>query len=303
MSQSGCIRIGTRGSALALAQAGAVAAMLEMRGAAVETVVIRTTGDGGAEPLSESPTGLFVREIEQALMSRAVDLAVHSMKDLPTDERPGLAVVAVPERSDPRDALMSRGGVGLSALPSGSRVATSSPRRAAQVRASRQDLAVVGVRGNVDTRLRKLGEGQFDALVLAYAGLLRLGLADRVSEVLPPEICLPAPGQGALALQARKDDAAARDLVGRLDHLPSRLATTAERAFLSELGAGCTLPAGALATVADGRVRLQAVVANRAGSSVMRREAVGAAQDAEALGRSLADEMLGAGARALIEEC
>lgn len=303
MSQSGCIRIGTRGSALALAQACAVAAMLEMRGAAVETVVIRTTGDGGAEPLSESPTGLFVREIEQALMSRAVDLAVHSMKDLPTDERPGLAVVAVPERSDPRDALMSRGGVGLSALPSGSKVATSSPRRAAQVRASRQDLAVVGVRGNVDTRLRKLGEGQFDALVLAYAGLLRLGLADRVSEVLPPEICVPAPGQGALALQARQDDAATRDLVGRLDHLPSRLATTAERAFLSELGAGCTLPAGALATVADGRVRLQAVVANRAGSSVMRREAVGAAQDAEALGRSLADEMLGAGARALIEEC
>jgi len=303
MSQPGCIRIGTRGSALALAQAGAVAAMLETRGAAVETVVIRTTGDGGAEPLSESPTGLFVREIEQALMSRAVDLAVHSMKDLPTDERPGLAVVAVPERSDPRDALVSRGGVGLSALPSGSKVATSSPRRAAQVRASRQDLAVVGVRGNVDTRLRKLGEGQFDALVLAYAGLLRLGLADRVSEVLPPEICLPAPGQGALALQARKDDAATRDLVGRLDHLPSRLATTAERAFLSELGAGCTLPAGALATVADGRVRLQAVVANRAGSSVMRREVVGAAQDAEALGRSLADEMLRAGARALIEEC
>jgi hydroxymethylbilane synthase len=303
MSQSGCIRIGTRGSALALAQAGAVAAMLETRGAAVETVVIRTTGDGGAEPLSESPTGLFVREIEQALMSRAVDLAVHSMKDLPTDERPGLAVVAVPERSDPRDALVSRGGVGLSALPSGSKVATSSPRRAAQVRASRQDLAVVGVRGNVDTRLRKLGEGQFDALVLAYAGLLRLGLADRVSEVLPPEICLPAPGQGALALQARKDDAATRDLVGRLDHLPSRLATTAERAFLSELGAGCTLPAGALATVADGRVRLQAVVANRAGSSVMRREVVGAAQDAEALGRSLADEMLRAGARVLIEEC
>jgi hydroxymethylbilane synthase len=303
MSQPGCIRIGTRGSALALAQAGAVAAMLETRGAAVETVVIRTTGDGGAEPLSESPTGLFVREIEQALMSRAVDLAVHSMKDLPTDERPGLAVVAVPERSDPRDALVSRGGVGLSALPSGSKVATSSPRRAAQVRASRQDLAVVGVRGNVDTRLRKLGEGQFDALVLAYAGLLRLGLADRVSEVLPPEICLPAPGQGALALQARKDDAATRDLVGRLDHLPSRLATTAERAFLSELGAGCTLPAGALATVADGRVRLQAVVANRAGSSVMRREVVGAAQDAEALGRSLADEMLRAGARVLIEEC
>jgi len=303
MSQPGCIRIGTRGSALALAQAGAVAAMLETRGAAVETVVIRTTGDGGAEPLSESPTGLFVREIEQALMSRAVDLAVHSMKDLPTDERPGLAVVAVPERSDPRDALVSRGGVGLSALPSGSKVATSSPRRAAQVRASRQDLAVVGVRGNVDTRLRKLGEGQFDALVLAYAGLLRLGLADRVSEVLPPEICVPAPGQGALALQARKDDAATRDLVGRLDHLPSRLATTAERAFLSELGAGCTLPAGALATVADGRVRLQAVVANRAGSSVMRREVVGAAQDAEALGRSLADEMLRAGARVLIEEC
>jgi len=295
------IRIGTRGSRLALAQAEAVAAMLERVGATTETTVIRTAGDAGVEPLSESPTGVFVTEIEQALLSHAVDLAVHSMKDLPTETRAGLTVAAVPERVDPRDALVAQAGACLSALPSGSIVATSSPRRAAQIRAARPDLGIVGVRGNVDTRLRKLQEGQFEALVLAHAGLLRLGLQSVVSEVLSPDICLPAPGQGALALQVREESSRIRDLVARLDHAASRLAVAAERSFLAQLGAGCALPAGALGSVEGGRLRLHAMVADPSGSRVMRREVTGEAQDADALGRSVADEMLRDGAGALIK--
>jgi hydroxymethylbilane synthase len=296
------IRIGTRGSKLALAQAGAVAAMLERLGATTETTVIRTAGDAGAEPLSESPTGVFVTEIEKALLDHAIDLAVHSMKDLPTEVRAGLTVAAVPERVDPRDALVTQTGVGLAALPSGSRVATSSPRRAAQIRASRPDLAIVAVRGNVDTRLRKLQEGQFEALLLAHAGLLRLGLQDRATEVLSPDVCLPAPGQGALALQMHENGSRIRDLVARLDHTGSRLAVTAERSFLSRLGAGCALPAGALGSVEGSRLRLQAIVAHPNGSRVMRREVTGEAENAEALGRDVADGMLRDGAGVLIEE-
>jgi len=294
------IRIGTRGSKLALAQASAVAEMLERLGATTETTVIRTTGDAGVEPLSETPTGVFVTEIELSLLSHAVDLAVHSMKDLPTEKRAGLTVAAVPERVDPRDALVARTGVGLSALPPGSRVATSSPRRAAQIRASRPDLEIVGVRGNVDTRLRKLQESQFEALVLAHAGLLRLGLQSVVSEVLSPDVCLPAPGQGALALQVRDDGSNISDFVARLDHLASRLAVAAERSFLSRLGAGCALPAGALGSVEGGRLRLQVIAASPDGSRLMRRKVDGDAQDGEALGRIVADELLRNGAGALM---
>jgi hydroxymethylbilane synthase len=294
------IRIGTRGSKLALAQANGVARLLEKLGAAVEISVIRTSGDAGAEPLSESPTGIFVREIEQALLSGEVDLAIHSLKDLPTERRPGLTICAIPERADPHDALVTQSGGGLSDLLPGSKVATSSPRRAAQLRAHRPDLVMVGVRGNVDTRLRKLEEQQFDAVVLAYAGLARLGLRDRVSEVIPFEVCLPAPGQGALALQTRSESGEVGELIRRLDHQPTRLAVTAERAFLAGLGAGCTVPAGALGLVQGDWMRLQGVVAEAAGASVLRREVTGPAQEAESMGSALADELLGLGAQRMV---
>jgi hydroxymethylbilane synthase len=293
------IRIGTRGSKLALAQANSVARLLQEFGAAAEIKVIRTAGDAGAEPLSESPTGIFVREIEQALLRGEVDLAVHSMKDLPTEDRPGLVVAAVPERADPRDALVTPAGATLADLPVGSRVATSSPRREAQLRAHRPDLIFVGVRGNVDTRLRKLDEGQFDALVLAYAGLVRLSLGERVSDLIPFDVCLPAPGQGALALQMREGDDAIAGAVGRLDHQASRLAVTAERAFLQRLGAGCTVPAGALGVVEGDHLRLRAAVATIDGSSVLRRELIGHRHEAEQVGRALADGFLDAGAQAM----
>ena len=296
------IRIGTRGSKLALAQANGVARLLEKLGAAVEISVIRTSGDAGAEPLSESPTGIFVREIEQALLSGEVDLAIHSLKDLPTERRPGLTICAIPERADPHDALVTQSGGGLSDLLPGSKVATSSPRRAAQLRAHRPDLVMVGVRGNVDTRLRKLEEQQFDAVVLAYAGLARLGLRDRVSEVIPFEVCLPAPGQGALALQTRSESGEVGELIRRLDHQPTRLAVTAERAFLAGLGVGCTVPAGALGLVQGDWMRLQGVVAEAAGASVLRREVTGPAQEAESMGSALADELLGLGAHRMVSE-
>ena len=288
--------IGTRGSKLALAQTQLAVAMLERLGVSAEVKVIRTAGDASRAPRLESGTGMFVKEIEHALLAGDVNLAVHSLKDLPTGDRPGLALAAVPERADPHDALVTGTGVGLARLAPGCRVATSSPRREAQLRAFRPDLVFVPVRGNVDTRLRKLAAGQFDALVVAYAGLVRLGRADHATELIPFEICLPAPGQGALAVQARADDLEMRQLAGRLDHRPTRLAATAERSFLARLAAGCTVPAGALGTVDDDRLLLQGVVAEVTGKQVIRRQVEGRAEEAEALGVKLAEEMLAAGA-------
>jgi len=293
--------LGTRGSKLALVQANAVAARLQEMGREVVLQVIRTAGDRGAQPVTGSAIGVFVKEIEQALLQGEVDLAVHSLKDVPTDERPGLVIAAIPERADPHDALVTRTGVGLAALPPGSTVASSSLRRTGQLKAYRPDLAFVPVRGNVDTRLRKLARGDFDALVLALAGLIRLGYQDQVTEVIPYDICLPAPGQGALAVQVRSDDASLRSLVGALDHTPSRLAVTAERSFLAQLGAGCTVPAGAVGLVQDDRFHLTGAVASADGRTLIRRRVIGAAQEAEALGRKLAEEMLAAGAGAIGE--
>ncbi len=299
------IEIGTRGSRLALAQAEIVAQQLRNLGAEVSLQIIHTTGDTESSaplgpPSSGIGIGVFVKEIEQALLSGEISLAVHSMKDLPIGVREGLEIAAVLERADPSDALVMRLGFGLSDLPSGARVGTGSPRRAAQLRAHRPDLVCVPVRGNVDTRLRKLEQGEFEALILASAGLIRLGMADDITQRLPFDICLPAPGQGALALQVRSEDAAICEFASRLDHLSSRAAVAAERAFLGGLGGGCTIPVGALGMVEGERVLLTGMVASKDGAGLLRDSAEGSAADAQDVGAALAERLLTAGARDML---
>jgi hydroxymethylbilane synthase len=222
-----------------------------------------------------SGQGVFAGAIEEALLGGAVDLAVHSLKDLPAADRPGLLLAAFPPREDARDALVCRRGGGLGALPRGARIATGSPRRAAQLRAARPDLRIVGIRGNLDTRLRKLETEHLDALVLAVAGLRRLGLAERITEPLPLTLCLPAVGQGALAVQCRADDSATRALLAPLDDLATRAAVLAERAFLSALGGGCKVPIAAHAAIVDGRLRLDGLLASSDGHHLLRDSVVG----------------------------
>jgi hydroxymethylbilane synthase len=293
--------IGARGSKLSLAQAEGIAARLRDLGAEVSLEILRTTGDVTRGSLATAGFGVFVKEIEQALRQGAVSLAVHSLKDLPTGPREGLTIAAVPEREDPRDALVTVSSLGLADLPAGSRVATGSPRRVAQLRAYRRDLSFVPVRGNVDTRLRKLDQGDFEALVVACAGLARLNLEVRITERIPFDLCLPAPGQGALALQTREDDLATQGLVRQLDHAPTRAAVTAERAFLEVLAGGCTVPAGALATVEGERVTLRGCVADPSGEQVFRGEETGPAAEPAAVGRALAERLLAEGAHRILE--
>lgn len=254
--------IGTRGSALALAQARLIANAL---GADVELRVIRTAGDASDRPISELGDGVFVAALEEALARGEVDIAVHSLKDLPTEERPDLLIAAIPEREDPRDVIITRERGGLASLPRAAVVGTSSPRRAAFLRALRPDIETREIRGNVETRMRKVADGQFDATVLALAGLRRLGIAVAPDEILDPRDCPPAPGQGALAVQCRAADDRIAEIVRRLDDAPTRIAVTAERAVLRALGASCTLPLGTWARVEDGEVVLDAAIATGAG--------------------------------------
>ncbi len=252
------IRIGTRGSALALVQANWVAARLADLDVPTDIVIIRTEGDD--RPVDTAwGEGAFVGRIVAALLDRTVDLAVHSAKDVPTDEHPALAIAAYPPREDPRDALVCRRrGTTLATLPIGSRVGTDSPRRVAFLRAVRPDLELHPLHGNVDTRLAKLDKGDSDALVLAVAGLTRLGRADRIDDILPLDLVASAPGQGSLALQVRADDAEAIDAVGRLDHLPTRIAVEAERGLLNATGGGCRSPIGAIGRVTGESLELVA---------------------------------------------
>lgn len=303
------IRVGTRRSALALAQATAVAEQLRRLGAEVETVPMRTEGDRlfGAQLALVGGKGLFVREIEEALLAGTVDIAVHSLKDLPADVPPGLFLAAFAEREDPRDVLVTRTGAELAALPGGAVIGTSSPRRRALVLAERPDVMVKPLRGNVDTRLRKLAEGACDAIVLAAAGLRRLGLWPEHARMLEPGVFVPAVGQGIVVVEARSGDRAVLDFVERLDHAPTRICALAERAFLRRLGASCASPMAAHAVIAgagDGNgpaaparsVELRALVASDDGRRVLRGEARGPAGQAEALGRGLAESMLDQGA-------
>lgn len=268
--------MGTRGSALALAQSGAAARALEARhpGLKVETVVIKTSGDlFGAPPpevaktLPQGAKGLWVKELELALLDGSVDFAAHSAKDLPALLAAGLSVAAYPEREDPRDALVARPGLDWGGLRAGMNVATSSLRRQLMLAAAKPGVAPVPLRGNVDTRLRKLKDGEFDAMVVAVAGLKRLGRADVPHEPLDPSVMLPAPAQGALALEVRSDRKTVAELVGALDHAPTRLCAEFERAFLGEVGGGCGAPVAAHARAQGGGVLLEAFYAREGEAS------------------------------------
>ncbi len=291
--------IASRGSQLALWQAHWVERQLGACGHACRIQIIKTTGDKitGVPLAKVGAKGLFTKEIEEALLEGRADVAVHSLKDLPTDLPPGLVLAAVPEREDPRDALL---GKPLAQLPAGAKVGTSSLRRAAQLKKLRPDLVVESVRGNLDTRVRKLDEGQYDAIVLAAAGLKRLGWADRIAEILPPEVMCPAVGQGALAIETRPDGAGF-DAAAALDRAPTRAAVTAERAVLAALGGGCQVPIGAHAEVNDGRLKLVAIVASPDGAELIRGQSEGATADAATLGRSLGEDLLSRGARKILE--
>lgn len=296
------LRLGTRRSALARTQSEHVAqALRERTGRAVELVEVTTEGDVSRAPLSSlGGTGVFATALREALLAGRVDLAVHSLKDLPTAPAAGLVVAAVPPREDPRDVLVASAGRRLADLPAGARVGTGSPRRAAQLRALRPDLAVVDVRGNVDTRLRMVSEGHLDAVVLARAGLLRLGRAGEATEVLGTDQLLPAPGQGALAVECRADDDGVRDACALLDDPASRAATTAERALLAALEAGCAAPVGALAVLDDdGGLRLTGLVAALDGSAAAVRSGSGPLDEAAATGRRVAADLLASGSPAL----
>jgi len=296
------IRIGTRGSALALWQARHVRDRLQVLGHAVDIVTITTTGDRLLDKRLEAVggKGAFLKEIEEALLAREVDLAVHSLKDVPTQIPAGLELCAFLERADPRDALLSRSGAELDALPPGARVGTTSLRRQSQLRVRRPDLAIADLRGNVDTRVRKLHAGEFDAILLAVAGLTRLGRAAEITQVIPSDVLLPAPGQGAIALECRSDDAGVRSAATALHHEATARAVAAERAFLAALGGGCNVPLGALAEPEgeSGALRLRGFVGREDGSVSVRGETRGA--DPAALGRALADDLLRQGALPLL---
>jgi hydroxymethylbilane synthase len=294
------LTIGARGSQLALWQARWIQARLEGMGEQCGIEVIRTTGDTITDvALSKVGTkGLFTKEIEEALLAGAIDLAVHSLKDLPTALPAGLTMAAIPEREDPRDAWVGRK---LPELAAGARVGTSSLRRSAQLRAFRPDLVIEDIRGNVDTRLRKLDEGRYDAVVLASAGLHRLGLEHRITGLFDPRIMCPAVGQGALAVETRDDGGAAFQIARRLEHPDTRAAVTAERAVLASLGGGCQAPIGAHAFVDARTLRILALIISPDGIQVVRKEAQGPVTDAAAHGRALGHELLAAGGREILE--
>jgi len=298
------IRIGTRASQLAQWQAKWVAFQLRALGATVELVEITTQGDAQQRgPIASlGSQGVFTKEIQAAVLDSEVDLAVHSLKDLPTETVAGLVLAAVPERENPADALVTAKAESLETLASGARVGTGSLRRQAQLRHLRSDLEVVGIRGNVDTRLRKLDEGEYDAVILAAAGLKRLGLADRIVELLEPPRVLPAVGQGALGLECRADDAAIRELLGDLDDRDSHRAVEAERAMLAKLHGGCSAPVGAWGRLEDGELVLDGLVATLDGGRVLKAAASGPAAEAGAIGDRVAEELLGQGAAAIVAE-
>ncbi|HYP04606.1 MAG TPA: hydroxymethylbilane synthase [Bryobacteraceae bacterium] len=289
--------IGSRGSKLALWQANHIKSRLEELGEECRIEVISTSGDRfQSGPLKEiGNKGLFTKEIEDALLEERIDLAVHSLKDMPTGLPEGLQITATPEREDARDAMIGRR---LGELPAGARVGTGSLRRIAQLQAARPDLVVEGIRGNVDTRLRKLDEGQFDAIVLAVAGLNRLGWSERIAEHLPIDVMCPAVGQGSLAIETRADDGPAMHACLRLDHGATHAAITAERAVLAVLGGGCQVPIGAHATLQDGTIHLRAIVISPDGTRMVKRQSYG--ENAHQLGTALGEELLAGGAREIL---
>ncbi len=266
------LRIGSRGSQLALWQANHISTLLRERGHEVEIEIIHTTGDKITDVALAlvGTKGMFTKEIEEALAAGRLDLAVHSLKDLPTELPPGFEIAAITERQDPRDAFCSLHYASFQELPQGARVGTSSLRRQAQLKAFRPDLDIHPLRGNVDTRLRKLEAGEYDAIILASAGLKRLGKTERIKQIIPAEIMCPAAGQGALGIEIREGDGVTRELLAFLNDPNARAATTCERALLNSLGGGCQVPIGAFAEVKNGRLHLESIVADPDGSKLLR---------------------------------
>jgi hydroxymethylbilane synthase len=301
-SSSIVIRLGTRGSALAMWQAEWVASQLSSLGARVELIKIQTEGDVRTAPIGQLGTqGVFTKEIQRALLDDRIDLAVHSLKDLPTEAIDGLCLTAVPQRESPGDALVTAVADSIDQLPPGSKVGTGSLRRRAQLLSARPDLTVVELRGNVGTRLRKLREGQCDALILAEAGLRRLNLQDHITQVLPKSLMLPAVGQGALGLETRQDDQATRAFLHPLDDPETHSAVLAERTLLARLHGGCRAPVGAWGRVEDQQLWLDAVVLVPDGSQRRMARASRPLSDAVALGHQVADDLLAQGAQELLQ--
>jgi hydroxymethylbilane synthase len=296
------LRIGSRGSQLALWQAHHISALLRERGHEVELEIIKTTGDKIVDvALAKVGTkGMFTKEIEEALAEGRVDLAVHSLKDLPTALAPGFEIAAITKRENPRDVFCSRKYSSIEELPQRARVGTSSLRRQAQLKALRPDLEIHPLRGNVDTRLRKLEAGEYDAIILAAAGLNRLGKTELVREVIPAEVMCPAAGQGALGIEIRAGDSATRQHLAFLDDAAARATTTCERALLNKLGGGCQVPIGASAEMRNGRLHLEGIVAHPDGSKVLREARDG--NDPVALGELVGETLLRRGGDAILEE-
>ncbi len=306
--------IGSRGSKLALWQAHWVRAQLAAAGHEIEVRIIKTMGDklqsvapevplpaSMAQTVAEAGSkGLFIKEIEEALLAHEIDVAVHSLKDLPVNQPTGLELAAVPQREDARDVFIASGGKTLANLGPGARVATSSLRRQAQLRASRPDLVYVAMRGNLDTRLRKLDQGDCDALVLAAAGVHRLGLASRITLYFSPEQMCPAVGQGALGIEIRADDAQVQEAVAPLDDSATHRAVRAERAVLRRLGGGCQVPIAALAEIENGDLRLYGLVASLDGTKIIRAQGKGPASNPEGEGGVVAEDLLRQGAREIL---
>jgi hydroxymethylbilane synthase len=298
------LRVGTRRSKLALVQTGLMVDALRRAGQSVEVVEVTTEGDRNRAPLKViGGTGVFVSAIREALLAGEIDVAVHSLKDLPTDPAEGITLAAVPPRENPFDVLIARDGLTFEKLPPGSTVGTGAQRRIAQLRRLRPDLTYVEIRGNVDTRIGKVRDGQYDAVVLAMAGLSRLGRADEVTEEFTPDQILPSPGQGALAVECQAADESVVRVLAGLDDPRTRSAVTAERAVLNALAAGCSAPVGAFATVTEpDTLRLSAVVVAVEGSPSFRLSTSGPLDRAEELGQELASALLAEGAIRLIEE-
>jgi len=295
------LRIGSRGSQLALWQANHISALLRARGHEVEIEIIHTTGDKITDvALAKVGTkGMFTKEIEETLAAGRVDLAVHSLKDLPTELPKGFEIAAITERQDPRDAFCSRHYSRIEDLPTGARVGTSSLRRQAQLKAIRPDLNVHPLRGNVDTRLRKLEQSDYDAIILASAGLKRLGKTELIKQIIPAEIMYPAAGQSALSIEIREGDTKTRELLGFLNDPNARAATTCERALLNSLGGGCQVPIGAFAEMCNGKLHLESIVADPDGTKLLRDSRDGS--DPERLGNEAGASLLKRGGDAILE--
>ena len=299
----GMLRLGSRKSPMAIVQSELVARLItERTGRRVEIVGVTTLGDVSRAQLTQiGGTGVFVGALREALLGGEVDLAVHSLKDLPTELPPGFEIAAITQRQDPRDAFCSCHYSSFQELPQGARVGTSSLRRQAQLKAVRPDLDIHPLRGNVDTRLRKLEQGEYDAIILAFAGLTRLGKTELIKQIIPADIVCPAAGQGALGIEIRRGDAKTRDLLTFLNDPSARAATTCERALLNSLGGGCQVPIGAFAEMRNGKLHLESIVADPDGSKLLRDSRDGRIEEAEKLGNDAGAALLKRGGDQILE--